>query len=398
MKKILILGGSSFQIPIIKYAKSVGTYVITCDYLPNNPGHKFSDEYHNISTVDMDAVLDLAKKLNIDAIVDYSSDPNVSTAAYVAEKMGLKGNPFKTVETLSNKNLFRELLKNLNFPVPKNITSNNKDNLQNKLTHLKYPLILKPIDSCGSKGVFKINNFNDVKDHFNEAKSFSKKGEVIIEEYITGDYKQVHGDAYVHNGNVILFCIGDHHFNNSINNLVPYSTTLPSTLPKVYMNELEDMVQKIITEIGFIEGGINIEARIQNEQIYIIEIGARNGGNHIPKLVQYATSFNFVKAKINFVLGLTQKFKNEYHIKGFYSHLVVHSVYSGILKSMTFSKALDALILEKYIYLKPGDEVRLFKGSNAAIGLLLVKYDSLNQMHNIIKNYNSHVFIELINE
>ena len=110
MKKILMLGGSLYQTYAIKEAKRLGYYVITCDYLPENPGHQFADEYHNVSTTDKEAVLALAKELHIDGVVAYASDPAAPTAAYVAEKLGLPTSPYKSVEILSNKDLFREFL------------------------------------------------------------------------------------------------------------------------------------------------------------------------------------------------------------------------------------------------------------------------------------------------
>ena len=110
MKKLLMLGGSLYQTFAIKEAKRLGYYVITADYLPSNPGHKYSDEYHNISTTDKEAVLKLAKKLEVDGVVAYASDPAAPSAAYVCEKMGLPTSPYKSVEILSNKDLFRQFL------------------------------------------------------------------------------------------------------------------------------------------------------------------------------------------------------------------------------------------------------------------------------------------------
>ena len=119
MKKILFLGGAPTQIPPIKYALEQGHHVITLDYLPNNPGHKLSHNFYNISTTDKEAVLEVAKAENIDAIVAYASDPAAPTAAYVSEKMGLPGNPYKSVEVLARKDLFREFLAKHNFNVPR---------------------------------------------------------------------------------------------------------------------------------------------------------------------------------------------------------------------------------------------------------------------------------------
>ena len=107
-KRILFLGGSKFQIPPIVYAKEQGHYVITCDYLPDNPGHAFADEYHNVSTTDQEAVLELAEILKVDGIVAYASDPAAPTQAYVCNKLGLPSNPYDSVEILARKDYFRD--------------------------------------------------------------------------------------------------------------------------------------------------------------------------------------------------------------------------------------------------------------------------------------------------
>ena len=105
-KRILFLGASQFQMAPIVYAKEQGYYVITCDYLPDNPGHKFADEYHNVSTTDKEAVLELAKKMHIDGIVAYASDPAASTQAYVGNKLGLPSNPYTSVMILTRKDYY----------------------------------------------------------------------------------------------------------------------------------------------------------------------------------------------------------------------------------------------------------------------------------------------------
>jgi formate-dependent phosphoribosylglycinamide formyltransferase (GAR transformylase) len=106
MKRILFLGGAPTQIPPIKYALEQGYYIITCDYLPENPGHKLAHEYHNVSTTDKKAVLELAKKLKIDGIVAYASDLSAPTAAYVAEKLELSGNSYELPEKLTSYSKF----------------------------------------------------------------------------------------------------------------------------------------------------------------------------------------------------------------------------------------------------------------------------------------------------
>ena len=150
MKKLMILGGSRYALPVIKAAHELGLYVITCDYLPDNIAHKYSDEYCNVSIIDKDAVLEAAKKLEINGIVSFACDPGVVTAAYVAEKMGLPScGSYKSVSILQNKGKFRKFLAEhgFNVPVAKGYTSIKKAVKDIEL--FNWPVIVKPTDSAG---------------------------------------------------------------------------------------------------------------------------------------------------------------------------------------------------------------------------------------------------------
>jgi phosphoribosylaminoimidazole carboxylase (NCAIR synthetase) len=127
MKKLLLLGGAEYLLPYIKAAHDLGVYVITCDYLPDNIAHKYSDEYTNVSIIDKEAVLTKAKELQIDGIISPATDPGVVTASYVAEKMGLPGCPYKSVDILQHKDKFRAFLRDNGFTVPNSAGFDNKD-------------------------------------------------------------------------------------------------------------------------------------------------------------------------------------------------------------------------------------------------------------------------------
>ena len=156
MKRVLMLGGSIYQTYAIKAAREMGYYVITCDYLPDNPGHKFAHEYHNVSTTDKEAVLALAKELKVDGVVAYASDPAAPTAAFVCEKLGLPTSPFKSVEILSKKHLFRQYLEEHGFNVPKARSYKTFEEAEKEIDGFKLPVMVKPVDSSGSKGINKM--------------------------------------------------------------------------------------------------------------------------------------------------------------------------------------------------------------------------------------------------
>ena len=160
----MILGGARYALPVIEAAHKLGCYVITCDYLPDNIAHKYSDEYCNVSIIEKDAVLEAARKLQIDGIMSFACDPGVVTAAYVAEKMGLPSvGSYEAVSILQNKGKFRKFLTDhgFNVPVAKGYTS--IDEALKDLDIFHWPVIVKPTDSAGSKGVTRVDNPEELK-------------------------------------------------------------------------------------------------------------------------------------------------------------------------------------------------------------------------------------------
>ena len=163
-KRLMLLGGLRYLIPVIEAAHKLGCYVITCDYLPNNIAHKYSDEYRNVSILDKDAVLSLAKELNIDGIMSFAVDPGVISAAYVADKMGLpQTGPYESICILQNKDKFRDFLTRNGFNVPKAKGFSSIEEALHGMDSFEWPVIVKPTDSAGSKGVKKVEHPSQLK-------------------------------------------------------------------------------------------------------------------------------------------------------------------------------------------------------------------------------------------
>lgn len=398
MKKLLILGAMEMHVPLIQRAKEMGNYVITVDYIPENPGHKLADEAYFDSTTDLDAVLKLSKKLNIDGIMTYNSDPAAPTSAYVAEKLGLPGNPYQSVKIMSEKNQFRDFLISNGLNAPK---FGNYLNIEDALCHINdfsFPIIIKPVDSSGSKGVTVVNNVNDVQNAIECALEKSRSKKFIIEEYIEPVGKQLHGDGFVQNGKVVFLHLGDHHFDSTINNLVPYSTTYPTEHPVEIVNACKNQIQDFMSKVGFKNGGFNVELRISNKdnKPYIIDIGARNGGNFTPKVIEYGSGFNFLDRAIKIALGENiDDIKMTDKVSNFVSYLILHSDKNGVLNNIVLDKMIEDRIIEKHIYLKSGDKVETFLGANAALGVLIMKYESREVMNEIVENFPNLYKVEL---
>lgn len=393
-KKIVLLGGAYSQIPIIIEAKRQGYYVITCDYLPDNPGHKLADQYYNISTTDYDGILDLAIKEQPELVVAYASDPAAPVAAYVSEQLGLPGNSYDSVKLLSEKDLYRKFLKDNGFNTPNFASISESDDLMDSVKNLKLPIIIKPTDSSGSKGISIINDLRKINQAIDKAYKFSRNKRLIIEEFVDNKICDVHGDGFVVNGNLVFALLGDHIYNKLTNPFNPTGTYWPSRHKDELINSIRKETARIIKLSGYKMGPVNIEARIDYKgEIYIMEIGARNGGHFVPQAIEYATGFNMVKSLIDVLNNKTIYVPN--NIKKYSAYYAVHSDFEGTLVNLSFDDELKNFVKEFHQYISIGSRVNPFHGAGDAIGILLFAFNTWPELINTISTLEQKIRITL---
>ena len=396
MKKILQLGANHFQITVIKAAKNMGCHVITADYLPENPGHRFSDEYHNVSTIDKDGIFELAKRLNIDAIVSYASDISAPIAAYVAEKLGLPTNPYESVVLLTRKDLTKNFLKKHNFNVPKSDLFYNIDAAYQYYMDLNKTSIIKPVDSNGSKGVSIISDAKEFDTAFSTALTFSREKKVIVEEFIQRDSYQIAGDAFIMNGEVVYFGFMNEHFDKYCNPLVPIGESFPSILSDALKDKARTEINRFMHLLDMKSGPINMDFIVNNEgEVYIIEIGPRSGGNLITDIIAEAEGINLAECMIRAALGekvtLTPQ-KNKQYIASY----IIHASKNGALKRVELRPEFEKDILMRMDFNKNGDYVNRFDNAALGLGALLFKNGSIEEM--LFRMDNMQEFIQVITE
>ena len=399
MKKILLLGGSTQQIPAIEYANKAGYYTVLCDYLPDNPGQKYANKFYCVSTTDKDAVLKVAEKEKIDGIVAYASDPAAPTAAYVAEKLGLPTNPYNSVELLTNKDKYRLFLENNNFCTPKAKGYTSIEDAKKEIGFFKLPVIIKPVDSSGSKGVSKVETVNDLEQKLQYALSFSRRKKVIIEEFVEMHGYQIAGDGFSVNGKLIFRCFANDHFNSKgLNPFVPISASFPYNMPKRIHDKIHTEIQRLFDLLNLKTGAYNFDARIdKDENIYLMEIGPRNGGNFIPQVIKYATGVDMIEYTIKAAMGEDCNDIKISEPKGYWSYYAVHSLKSGILKEIKIKEEVKKNnIVESHMNYKIGDKVPAFVGANGSLGVLIMKFNSMEEMLDMMDN--SEKWIEVIVE
>ncbi|PGT82986.1 MULTISPECIES: ATP-grasp domain-containing protein [Bacillaceae] len=403
MKKILFLGGSIQQLPVIRYAKEKGYYIILCDYLPDNPGIPFSQEYHCVSTDNKEAVLKVAKDNHIDGIIGYISDAAALTAAYVANKLDLPSNPFESVLTLVQKDLFRKFLKKNGFHCPKAESYKTVEEAKKGLEQFNFPLMVKPIDSSGSKGISRIDSIEECEGAFKNAAFHSKSKEVIIEEYIerSHDY-QIGGDVFVKDGKLEFCGFLNCHRNTEVNPYVPVGKSYPILINQEKVEIVCEELNRILKLLDIKYGALNLEVLLgKNDKVYFIEIGPRNGGNLIPEFLKAITGIDFIKATVETALGNHEEMSFNFipPKEGYYSTYTIHSLKKGKLVNINFSDEIKEKIIYKVIYKDKGDEIDIFNSGNKAIGFIFIKFDSLEEqrykMHNMGRYINVQVEEEI---
>ena len=391
MKKIAFLGASQSQIPLIEYAKKNGHYCITIDNLHNNPGHKLADEYVNVSTLDIEGVFDHLKNKNIDAIISYASDIATPTAAIISERLNLKSNSFSSIKCLTDKELFRRILKEMRLNSPNNWIYQPDISFQfpdSKHSHF----IIKPTDSAGTKGVTLVqNNKDQIEIGIDYAVSFSASKKIIIEEVIDNLNGDVHGDGFVIDGQLKFIYLGDHLYDTKINNINPTGTTWPSQLANEKLQKVKDCVNQIIQHVGFQNGSINIEARYNSfDELYIMEIGPRNGGYFVPLAIKYSSGVDLVEATLNQLTDLEVKIPRDIRNSPV-AYYAIHSRENGIIKNIIISDWLNDRINQREDIRKIGDEVSQFINSSQVISVILIQFKDFEEMNNFVTNLDEHI-------
>lgn len=390
MKKILLLGGSAQQVIAIETAKKLGYYTILCDYLLDNPGQYVADKFYLESTTDKETILDIAKKENIDGILAYASDPAAPTAAYVAEQIGLPTNPFVFVDTLCNKDRFRAFLRENGFNTPVAIGYTDNKTALNDTDKFSLPVIIKPVDSSGSKGATVLRSWDKLDEALDFAFSFSRGHRIIIEEFIEKKHKYlIGGDIFVVDGKVTVWGLLNCHRDGHVNPLVPVGKSYPLLLDKEDERAVRDTLQKMVDDLGIKFGSVNVELVVdKNNNVWPIDVGPRAGGNMIPDLLGMIFNIDLVKMAVCTAMGESVD-STEVVGKGLYATHNLHSAKNGKYKTIEFSDKIEKYIIRKNLYKRAGDEVEYFDNAAKALGIIFMKFDSKNEMQQLLSNINN---------
>lgn len=389
-KKLMLLGGLRYLLPVIEAAHKEGYYVITADNVPDNIAHKYSDEYCNVSIIDKEAVLTEAERLNIDGIMSFACDPGVIAASYVQNKLNLPSfGPFESVVILQNKDKFRKFLSDNGFNVPWAKGYFNIDNVLKDADSLPYPVIVKPTDSAGSKGVTRVDSKDKLGTALKHAFSNSFTKRIIIEEFIELEGLSSDTDCMSVDGKLVFTDFNAQYFDSKAPNpYTPAAYSWPSTFSKNQEEYLSSELQRLITLLGMKTAIYNVETRIGvNGKAYLMEVSPRGGGNRLCEMIRYATGVDLITAITRASVGDDfSKIENKPLI-GNLAEIILHTDKNGIFHGLRIEENFkNQQVVETDLWVKSGDIVNSFEGANNAIGTLVFKAQTEEEILNEILN------------
>lgn len=401
MRKILLLGGSAQQVVAIKIAKRLGYHTVLCDYLSDNPGQYHADTYYSVSTTDYEAVLKIAMEEQVDGVLAYASDPAAPTAAYIGEKMHIITNPYQSVEILCNKDKFRTFLKNNGFSVPLSQGYESTDDAIEGLNSGKFcfPIIIKPVDSSGSKGATVLHSCEGVDVALELAFSFSRGHRIIVEEFIQKRHPYlVGGDIFVADGRIAVWGLLNCQRDNAVNPLVPVGKSYPLEMDDIDVKRIKDTLERLVFKLGIRNGAMNIELVVDaNNHVHLIDVGPRSGGNMIPDLLSDMFGIDIVELSVQAAMGVKLNIQAKTP-KGCYATHNLHSNQNGIYQGITFTSDIDKFIYRKHFYKKQGDPVEYFDNAAKCLGIIFMKFENMTQMTDMLNNMNDHIQINILED
>ena len=394
MKKLMLLGGMRYLIPVIEAAHKLGVFVITCDYLPGNIAHKYSDKYCNVSIIDKEAVLKVAKELEIDGIMSFACDPGVTTAAYVAEKMGLPNSgPYESVSILQNKGKFRKFLSDNGFNVPTAKSYNSIEEALKDTELFNWPVIVKPTDSAGSKGVTRVDDKKKLKESIEYALSFSYTNEFIIEDFLEKKGNSSDCDSFSIDGELKFISFSSQLFDPKCENpYTPAAYSWPTTITNKHKIELKNEIQRLLKLLNMKTSIYNIETReCTNGKAYIMECSPRGGGNRLAEMMRHVNGVDLITNSVRAALGMEIEDIKPKESDGYWVEIILHSDKTGMFDFLWIAEEIRDNVVEKDLWIEKGTKVEGFSAANEAIGTIILKFKTREKMEEILANRNKYI-------
>jgi len=388
--KLLILNGSHSEIPLIKAGKNLGFHVITTGNAPSLIGHKYADEYHHADFSDKEEILELATKLGINAICSSANDFGAITASFLAEKMGLPGHDsYDTTLIVHHKDRFKKFSKKHQIQTPYAESFEDENSALIAVNKYSFPLIIKPVDLTGGKGVSKVTTNKEYPQAIKKAFRISRAKRIVVEKYFKGTQHSF--STFIVNRKV-AFYFSDNEY-SFLNPYLVSTSAAPATNIEKYADGLVASAEQVAEALDLVDGVLHIQY-LANEKAYtIIEMTRRCSGDLYPYPVDISSDLDWGSWIVKAETGITCADFPETEQKGYCGRHCIMSCKNGVVKDVVISERLKKYIDSEVVWWEKGDVIDNYMAQK--LGVLLLRYPSLEQMHETTKHLNKLVRVSL---
>lgn len=393
MKKILILGAGIYQVPLIKKAKEMGLYTVVTSIPGNYPGFALADKVVYENTIDLDAVLKLAKEEQVSGVVTAGTDVCVPTQGYLCDQLGLKGPTLEAAEKAQSKLLMKQAFKEYGVNTAEfeyvDIKNANPVDVCEKIG---YPVIFKSIDASGSRGITKVAGPEDIPFAYSEVVENTHSDTYLIEKFLTGE--EYGAQAFVYDGTIrFILPHGDYVFQGSTG--VPVGHFAPYDISPDIIEDSKVQLQKAVTAMGVDNCAINADFMLCDGKAYVLEIGARAGATCLVEMTEQYYGIDYYKQIIRCAMGEEPDFTPGNAQRQPCVVMLFQSDRTGVIESIDMGEQNDPRVLDISLDYGVGDSVRQFRKGPDRIGQCIVIADSVAEGKRVLDEAMSKVQIKL---
>ncbi len=396
-KKILVLGGNTASCDIVKKAQEMGMYVIVTDWydIKRSPAKSIADKSYNISISDIDELTKIIEDENINGVITGFTDSYLPYYYELCQKTGLHCyGTLEQFELCTNKIKFKETCRKYGVPIAKEYTMND-------INSIEYPVIVKPADNSGSRGVFRCNNKEELIDKYNEALAFSNNKNVIIERCIQG--KHVNMYYTLADGEIYLSAMADRNVFYPNQNIAPLPLGLihPSNHLDEYIKNVDGKIKNMFKELGMRNGIVFVQGFYDAGEFVIYEMGYRLNGGSTFFLIDKCSKYNQLEMLINYaVYGDMLKGYDNIKVENptFNDKIAVNYVISlkkGIISKIKGIETIEQVsVVEKILQMHhEGDNLNSEGTTSQIFAYILIVANNMEELKNTLEIVNNNLIV-----
>lgn len=390
MKKVFVLGAGIYQVPLIKKIKELGHYAIVSSIPGDYPGFKYADKVYCEDTIDQDAILSIARREKIDAILVTGTDVAVSTVGYICDELNLSGISSEVALRVTNKAIMKEyMIKNgIRTPVFEKVES--KKAAYEATEKIGLPVIFKCVDKSGSRGIYRIFDTSKIDKAYEYAMDSTNLSYIIVEKYLDG--YEIGVDGYIGDDDCFIVPHDKIIYNNEFTN-VPIGHIFPYQCDKALKIDIIEQIKFAAEALGIKNSFFNADVMIYNNKSYILEIGARAGATCIPELISIHYGIDYYEMMIKKALG-----EKLYFPKTYVSAAIGQLLFSpkeGFIKAVRTDFENKEGIEQVSIDYDIGTKVKAFQVGPDRIGQIIVSAKTVEEARERLESAKEKVTIEI---